>query len=430
MRFSIASARLASLPGRRRLGRPAMRRTGRGAAAPEWFVPGQGQQRPAGQPQQRPAQQQGQQQRPAPRPSTTTQAPTPLPPGQQPPAAVIGIVDVPEIQRVSTAFTQVRDEIERRRQRLNDDLQREQNNWREQQQQLANQRASMPADQLRERERALQDRITDSQRIFRERSRTIEQAAQQGAGRDRADPWRGHPPGVGEPQREPGAATTAGHLQRPALRSDRGSGDAVQQGAEERQHAPRGDWHRGARRGQCAGSSGGAAGRPHRPRRASRSSGAEQAGGAVADPRFFAVASPQRLADIAAVAGASFEGDGERRFSGVAPLQTAGPEDVSFLDNRRYAPLLAGTKAGAVVLLKAFADQVPEGTIALVAAQPYLGFARVATLLHPPVSRSPASIPARWWRRMRLWARGRRSAPASSSAPGRGSASAASSTRM
>jgi len=36
-------------------------------------------------------------------------------PGQQPPTAVIGIVDVPEIQRVSTAFTQVRDAIEQRR---------------------------------------------------------------------------------------------------------------------------------------------------------------------------------------------------------------------------------------------------------------------------------------------------------------------------
>lgn len=143
----------------------------------EWFVPGQGQQqRPAGQPAQRPAGQPAQaQQRPAQRPAT----PAALPPGQPPPAAVIGIVDVPEIQRVSTAFSQVRDEIERRRQRLNDDLQREQNNWREQQQQLANQRAALPADQLRDRERALQDRITDSQRIFRERSRTIEQAAQQ-----------------------------------------------------------------------------------------------------------------------------------------------------------------------------------------------------------------------------------------------------------
>jgi Skp family chaperone for outer membrane proteins len=137
----------------------------------EWFVPNQGQQqRPQG--QQRPAPAQPQ------RPATATQAPRPLPPGQQPPAAVIGIVDVPEIQRVSTAFTQVRDEIERRRQKLNEDLQREQNNWREQQQQLANQRATLPPEQLRERERALQDRITDSQRIFRERSRAIEQAAQ------------------------------------------------------------------------------------------------------------------------------------------------------------------------------------------------------------------------------------------------------------
>jgi UDP-3-O-[3-hydroxymyristoyl] glucosamine N-acyltransferase len=114
----------------------------------------------------------------------------------------------------------------------------------------------------------------------------------------------------------------------------------------------------------------------------------------MADPRFFRSSGPQRLADIAAAAGATYEGDGERRFSGVAPLQTAGPEDVSFLDNRRYAPLLAETKAGAVVLLKAFADQVPAGTVALVAAQPYLGFARVAALLHPPVRPVPGIHPS------------------------------------
>jgi Skp family chaperone for outer membrane proteins len=99
--------------------------------------------------------------------------------GQQPPAAVIGIVDVPEIQRVSTAFNQVREEIEKRRERLNGDLQREQARWRDEQTGLANQRSGLPPDQLRQRERDLQDRITDSQRIFRERSRAIEQAAQQ-----------------------------------------------------------------------------------------------------------------------------------------------------------------------------------------------------------------------------------------------------------
>jgi len=121
------------------------------------------------QPQQRPPQQQA-------RP--TGPNPAPLPPGQPPPAAVIGIVDVPEIQRNSTAFNSVREEIEKRRQKLNEDLQREQTRWREEQQALANQRATMNPDQLRTKERELQERITDSQRIFRDRSRAIEQVAQ------------------------------------------------------------------------------------------------------------------------------------------------------------------------------------------------------------------------------------------------------------
>jgi Skp family chaperone for outer membrane proteins len=143
----------------------------------EWFVPGQGGQRPQGQQQQqRPPQQQGQPQRP---PQGQPARPAALPPGSPPPTAVIGIVDIPEIQRLSTAFNQVREEIERRRTRLNDDLQREQNGWREAQQALSVQRTQMTPDQIRARERELQDRITDSQRIFRNRSQAIEQAAQQ-----------------------------------------------------------------------------------------------------------------------------------------------------------------------------------------------------------------------------------------------------------
>jgi len=139
----------------------------------EWFVPGQGGQRPQAQPQPRPAQPQGQ---PAQRPA---QRPAAAPSGSPPPTAMIGIVDIPEIQRLSTAFNQVREEIERRRNRLNEDLQREQNGWREAQQALAVQRTQLTPDQIRTRERELQDRITDSQRIFRNRGQAIEQAAQQ-----------------------------------------------------------------------------------------------------------------------------------------------------------------------------------------------------------------------------------------------------------
>lgn len=140
----------------------------------QWFVPGQGQQ--GQQQQQRPAQAP---QRPAQAPAQRPpQAPPPLPPGTPPPNAVIGIVDVPEIQRVSTAFTQVREEIERRRARLNEDLQREQQRWRDEQQRLAGERGSLTPEQLRTRERELQDRITDSQRVLRDRARDVEQLAQ------------------------------------------------------------------------------------------------------------------------------------------------------------------------------------------------------------------------------------------------------------
>ena len=114
----------------------------------------------------------------------------------------------------------------------------------------------------------------------------------------------------------------------------------------------------------------------------------------MADPRFFAVSPPQRLTDIAAAAGAVHAGDAERRFSGCASLQTAGPEDISFLDGRRYLPLLKETKAGAVVVQAAFADQVPAGTVALIAASPALGFARIAALFHPPAMPQPGIHPS------------------------------------
>jgi Skp family chaperone for outer membrane proteins len=142
---------------------------------PGWFVPGQpqgqGQAQPQGQRPAQPAQPQ--------RPAQQAQPPAALPPGTPPPAAVIGVVDVPEIQRVSTAFNQVRQEIERRRAKLNEDVQNEQQRWRDEQQRLGNERGGLSPDQLRARERALQDQITDGQRIFRDRARDLEQLAQQ-----------------------------------------------------------------------------------------------------------------------------------------------------------------------------------------------------------------------------------------------------------
>lgn len=85
------------------------------------------------------------------------------------------------------------------------------------------------------------------------------------------------------------------------------------------------------------------------------------------DPRFFMRTGPHSLAAIAALLGCEAV-DGGRYFSGCAPLQSAGPEDVSFLDNKRYLPHLAETKAGAVILHPDFAGRAPEGCVALATA--------------------------------------------------------------
>jgi UDP-3-O-[3-hydroxymyristoyl] glucosamine N-acyltransferase len=100
------------------------------------------------------------------------------------------------------------------------------------------------------------------------------------------------------------------------------------------------------------------------------------------DPRFFARTGPHSLGVIAALAGAQVD-DAERLIAGVAPLQSAGPDDVSFLDNRRYADLLAATKAGAVILHPDFAAKVPAGCVAIVTPEPYVGWAKVSALFHP-----------------------------------------------
>ncbi len=85
---------------------------------------------------------------------------------------------------------------------------------------------------------------------------------------------------------------------------------------------------------------------------------------------------------------------GARLLTGVAPLQTAQPSDVSFLDNRQYAPLLAQTRAGAVIVHPDLASRVPPDTAAIVTPEPYLGWARVAALFHPAAPLQPGIHPA------------------------------------
>jgi UDP-3-O-[3-hydroxymyristoyl] glucosamine N-acyltransferase len=111
------------------------------------------------------------------------------------------------------------------------------------------------------------------------------------------------------------------------------------------------------------------------------------------DPRFFARVGPHPLAAVAAACGAADPGI-NRLLRGVAPLQSAGPDDVSFLDNRKYLPALERTDAGVVIVHPDHAAKVPPTAIALATPEPYLGWARVTALFHPLPPPRPGAHPS------------------------------------
>jgi UDP-3-O-[3-hydroxymyristoyl] glucosamine N-acyltransferase len=87
-----------------------------------------------------------------------------------------------------------------------------------------------------------------------------------------------------------------------------------------------------------------------------------------------------RLQELADRLGATLIGDGERNVVAVRPLDAAGPEDLSFLHNPKYAAQATASRAGAI--LARDAETLP-GRVVLVCAEPYLALAKAIELLHP-----------------------------------------------
>ena len=116
------------------------------------------------------------------------------------------------------------------------------------------------------------------------------------------------------------------------------------------------------------------------------------------DPRFFARTGPHSLAAVAAAAGGGVAVDPAlaeaMQLRGIGPLQTATADQVSFIDNRRYAALLAQSRAGAIIVHPDLANRIGNGSVPIVTAEPYAGWARVAALFHPEPPVSPGIHPA------------------------------------
>ena len=101
------------------------------------------------------------------------------------------------------------------------------------------------------------------------------------------------------------------------------------------------------------------------------------------DPRFYSVAGPFTLDELAEISGAETSGDGDRLFSDVAPLEAAGCDQLSFLDNRKYLDDFTKSSAGACLVHPDHAARAPDGMALLVTGEPYHGYARVAAAFYP-----------------------------------------------
>jgi len=97
------------------------------------------------------------------------------------------------------------------------------------------------------------------------------------------------------------------------------------------------------------------------------------------------------LAELAEMFSAEVHGDPDTRVSRVATLDGACSDSISFLSNSKYLDQLSGTKAAAVILHADAAERCPVP--ALLVKDPYLVYAKVAGVLHPPVSLKPGIHP-------------------------------------
>ncbi|TBR14936.1 UDP-3-O-(3-hydroxymyristoyl)glucosamine N-acyltransferase [Rugosibacter aromaticivorans] len=102
-----------------------------------------------------------------------------------------------------------------------------------------------------------------------------------------------------------------------------------------------------------------------------------------------------RLGEIVARLGGEIVGAGDTAnlsIVRVAPLETAGPGDLSFLSNPKYRSQLGHTCASAVIMAQPAdpADAINSNSFAvIVTPQPYLYYARVAQWLSPPPAVTP-----------------------------------------
>src|SRR5262249_32156638 len=106
-------------------------------------------------------------------------------------------------------------------------------------------------------------------------------------------------------------------------------------------------------------------------------------------PHFHPPSSGLTVGEIATLTGAVPQRGRalDTRITGVAPLDRAGPGDLSFLDRATHAGDAQATDAGVCLTIERYAEHVPPHVGMMFVKQPYRAFVEVACKLFPDALR-------------------------------------------
>tara|TARA_Y100000588_G_C14252486_1_gene924057 strand:- start:650 stop:1675 length:1026 start_codon:yes stop_codon:yes gene_type:complete len=110
----------------------------------------------------------------------------------------------------------------------------------------------------------------------------------------------------------------------------------------------------------------------------------------MADPRFFKKGPPLTIREIVHITGATVRGnlDSSTLIKDVAPLEYAGPGDISFLENRRYANVISSSQATACFLTEDLVSRAPPGMGTLITQYPRRSYAKVSRTFYQNTKKS------------------------------------------
>src|ERR1700685_3939556 len=98
-----------------------------------------------------------------------------------------------------------------------------------------------------------------------------------------------------------------------------------------------------------------------------------------------------KLSAIAAALHARLDnGSPDTEITGLNGIDQAGPGELSFVSNPKYAAAARSTRASAVIVAEDF-PAIPAAMLR--AKDPYLSFAKALDLFHPPVRYAPGGHP-------------------------------------